>query len=337
MTEGELKTMINLFYKQKNEENSNTSNTDNNQSKIFEQLKKLQTKVDTHDAKITAQSELRQVTEEKINRLQEKIGEIRELYQVLTIEKQDLDKEIGIIKKMIETAKPLELYKQISKTQNQQSILEGKQEIILKKQESFKRTFDDFSHKLKVFSGAEQLLKIQEETKKDLFEIKKINIKISSHAEKLENQFIGIKSKVEHVDTQIGELQSLSEELQKIKKDLQILLESPTLDKKELEELKIAHEQLTDLVIQTFTKLKEKHKFLSQQVQQNHEQNLGNITKVYHYQQKQITYMLSSMENISKKADSFDTETIRKLKKLVLYYLKSNPPNTKPLNLKTQK
>ncbi|MFT4312231.1 MAG: hypothetical protein ACMXYF_03305 [Candidatus Woesearchaeota archaeon] len=315
-----------MFHLKKKEESQETTQVHDNQNTDFaKQIQLLQTKVETQEAKLAAQAELRQVTDGKISRLQEQIGEIKELYQVLSVEKQDLVKQIEITKKLIETAKPLELFKEVSKIQNKQTILEGKYDLAIRKQNAFQSSFDEFSQKLRAFKGADQLIKIQEETKKDLFEVKKMNSKIVAHAEKIENHYIEIKSKVEHVDTQINQMTNLHAELSKLKEDMNKLLNDPEFDKKTYESLKQAHDTLTDLVAQTFSKLKEKQKQIKEDLEKHKDHHQNTINSLKQTTDYHITRFSDSFEKIHTQLSRTDLESIDKLKKWVVYLIKTDP------------
>lgn len=240
--------------------NENQENKDG-LATIRETITRLQTKIESLEAKEEAQKELREMTNKKFESMEEQVGEIREMFKVLSSEKKELEVKIGQTIEIVKQVEPSQIAKKINTTAHQISVIEGKIQLLNKQYDSFKKDFDKFRHKLNVFKGEDELIKLQMRVKEDLDDVHKIAHQAGMHASKMENHFIKINEKATAVQNAMNELKALQESLVQLQMDLTKKYEDDgdksTSDiSKKVDELEETVGSLTDLTTETFDQLK---------------------------------------------------------------------------------
>lgn len=182
---------------------------------LKKRLNYSETKIEGLEAKNQASEALRGLTEKHIDKLSEEIGEIKEMFKILSDEKRNLEIKLNKAVGIVESAKPIELMKKFTKLEGKFSMLEGKISLNSKKFDNFKNELSHFTQKLKLLKGEGELIKLQDRVREDLKTISKINNTANMHASKIENHFIKINEKV-------SSALKLSSELKELKKDLSI-------------------------------------------------------------------------------------------------------------------
>lgn len=251
-----------------------------------QKLLELSTKIEKLESKDQALDNIREMTNKRIDRLSEQIGEVKELFAVLSQEKKEIDKNLAGFEKLVEKTKPEQLLTEVRSLQKQQMILEGKFDLMKSRQAKFQENFESFSEKLKVFKGEDELLKLQKRVAGELQEIERTNRNITLNASKVENSFIKIKEKVVEATTARDDLNEIKKDLLSAKDDLQkkvdsvekmfksaskLQAESPVQNQssnnnqgsaENNDEIQNHIDELTDAMIQNFSKLKERIKVL---------------------------------------------------------------------------
>jgi DNA repair exonuclease SbcCD ATPase subunit len=186
-----------------------------------QKLLELSTKIERLESKDQALDNIREMTNKRIDRLSEQIGEVKELFAVLSQEKKEIDKNLAGFEKLVEKTHPEQLLTEVRSIQKQQMILEGKFDLMKSRQTKFQENFESFSEKLKVFKGEDELLKLQKRVAGEFQEIERINRNITMNASKVENSFIKIKEKVVEATTARDDLNEIKKDLLSMKDDLQ--------------------------------------------------------------------------------------------------------------------
>jgi len=239
-------------------------------ARLSDLLTRLSTKVEMLEAKEEAQKELRELTSQKFDNVTGQIGEIRELFKVLSSEKKELEVKIGQTIEQVRLVQPTQIIKQMTGFAHQLSLVDGKIQLVVKQYDSFKKEFEKFDRKLKVFKGEDELLKLQTRVKQDLDDVSKVSHQASLHASKIENHFIKINEKATALQNGIVELKGLKETLLQLQADLTKEREAQekttpaaatpdvqtTAISEKIKELEETVGGLADLTSETFTKLK---------------------------------------------------------------------------------
>lgn len=89
---------------------------------LHKKIMEISTFIEKLEAKNQANTELRKVTNERISRLSEKIGEIKELFNVVSSEKKDLEIKISEQSAIVKKITPDHIFAVINK--NKQTIAE---------------------------------------------------------------------------------------------------------------------------------------------------------------------------------------------------------------------
>lgn len=165
-------------------------------SLLQDSFMQLSIRLEKVEAKEQASAELRSIQRHSVDHLQEQIGEIKELFQVLEDDKKNLVISIEQTNRIVKSANPMELLKTVRSYDTKIEQNKSKFDLIDKKFSRFETDFKKFSQKLKVFKGEDELLKLQDRTKDDLRNVEKVSMTVNSHASKLENHFIKINEKV---------------------------------------------------------------------------------------------------------------------------------------------
>lgn len=315
-------------------------------------LLELSTKIEKLESKDQALDNIREITNKRIDHLSEQIGEVKELFAVLSQEKKENDKRLTSFEKLVEKTRPEQLLLEVRSIQKQQLILEGKLDLVKTRQNKFQENFDKFSEKLKVFRGEDELLKLQKKVYTELLTIEKINRNITLNTSKAENAFIKVKEQATDVITARDELKDMKKELdeqraeyekklntiQKITDNLPNTIKEGKYDKntliKEILEQKPLQdttnikkyaddkiEELTDAMIENFMKLKEKIKKINEELnnkeQSNKEKitNKNEITKTNNNKTKKTKKDNKKITNKTTKKQIKETQT--KLKQLI--------------------
>jgi chromosome segregation ATPase len=160
-----------------------------------EAVRKLSMDVEKLKVQTEAMLQLRSLQEERFQRMNEEIGDLR---------RRLIDKEKEISQLRIEAAKATEL---VSAVQPQKLMKElqkegAKVEMIRAKQDANRAIIDSVVEEMKnvkgtisTFKGMEMLIKLSEEVKQELSNIKKVEASVEKHANKVESIFGSIQSR----------------------------------------------------------------------------------------------------------------------------------------------
>ena len=214
-------------------------------------------RLDKLEAKQLTQEEIKQVMQSKMDRLSETIGELRELFKILSNDKKELDVSMSKISDKVEKVEPDKIHKKIEKAIVVVDRCEGKVDLLSKKYKVLSEDLEVYTKKLKVFKGENQLLKLQEKVKDDLKVIEVTANKTHRHASKLENHYVKINEKVNDAVRSSKELKKLKEELLDLKVQIRGDLQS-FKDAKDPEALEGRLERLSHLTVDGLSKLKGK-------------------------------------------------------------------------------
>ena len=222
----------------------------NNMKDLYDQIV---VRLDKIDARQSAQEEIKHVLQSRIERLSENIGELKELFKVLSNDKKELEVSISKANASLERVQPEKIDNKMSRMNSNLDKIDGKVDLLDKKYNNLSKEVDKYTRKLKVFKGEDQLLKLQEKVKEDLKSIEATANLTNRHASKLENHYIKINEKVNSSVRAVKELNALKEELENLKFELESQLNNKQ-DSKVDERL----EQLSHLTVDGLSRLKNK-------------------------------------------------------------------------------
>ncbi len=259
-----------LFGQKEDTEGKNTFHIHYKQelANLRDLVTRLSSKIEMLEAREVAQKELREITNQKFDKINEQIGEVREMFKILSSEKKEMEVKISETIELVKTISPQAINRQIVQLTRAQSMSDGKISLLTKQHDTFKKDFDGFSHKLRVFKGEDELIKLQTRVKEDLDEVHKLSHAVSAHASKFENNFIKIGEKATAISTAMSEFKAVKDSLLElqidINKQLATLKEAadPTTQitgvQAKVSEIEESLNNLTDLTVETFESVKKK-------------------------------------------------------------------------------
>jgi len=111
-------------------------------------LKLIDSKISKIEAKDEANSELRRLTNDKIDRLRENIGELKETVREIQSERKEFEVSISKTQALVKSVQPEALRKDIRRLETVDSLSQGKFDMLQKKFLSFESRFQSFEEKL---------------------------------------------------------------------------------------------------------------------------------------------------------------------------------------------
>ena len=253
----------------------------------------LTTRIEKLESKSQAESELRAAIYARIDSLSEQIGEIRELFKVLSNEKRDLDVQFGQVKAIVEKIQPKEILTRIESVSREVEKTSSKFDLVHKQYDAFKKDFNTFSDKLKVFKGEEELLNLQSKVKKELFDAERMANQVSSHASKFETSYLKLRQVQNEAKHAVEEFKSLKKEIDGTLRDASGKIEKldefhEATRKESLAELHQVIDEMSELMATSFSKLKSRQNELTKQLSQ-HQQHVAHIPKLKNW----VAYLAS--------------------------------------------
>jgi chromosome segregation ATPase len=222
-------------------------------------LKLIDSKISKIEAKDEANSELRRLTNDKIDRLRENIGELKETVREIQSERKEFEVSISKTQALVKSVQPEALRKDIRRLETVDSLSQGKFDMLQKKFLSFESRFQSFEEKLRLFKGHEELLQLQSNVTKDLRKVEKTMHMAEVHASKIENHFVKINERVNLAVSLIEEAREIESHIESFKLDdriKQLDLKMNELDSllKDTKENNV--KDLTEVVSRVFQKVK---------------------------------------------------------------------------------
>lgn len=185
-------------------------------------LKVLESKIAKLEAKDEANAELRRLTNEKIDRLRENIGELKETIRDIQSERKEFEVGISKTQALVKSVQPEALRKDIRRLETVDSLTQGKMDMLQKKFNNFETRFQAFEEKLRLFKGHEELLELQNKVSKDLRNVEKTMHISEVHASKIENHFVKINERVNLAVSLIEEAREIEKHIESYKIDERI-------------------------------------------------------------------------------------------------------------------
>jgi len=160
-----------------------------------EALRKLAMDVEKLKAQTEAMLQLRSIQEERFQRTNEEIGDLR---------RRLIDKEKEISQLRIESSKTTELVSAVQPQKLMKELKKGdtKIESVAAKQEANRAIIDSVVEEMKAvknsiltFKGTEMLIQLNEDVKQELNSIKKVELSVEKHANKVESIFGSVQTR----------------------------------------------------------------------------------------------------------------------------------------------
>jgi len=173
------------------------------EGKTDEKAQKLQEKAESSKKEARMQAEIERlkaisesykdlgkVRDERLNRVNEEIGELRSMIFDAEKKMSDLEKKALAAVEMVGQVQPeklmIEVKKQDAKAEAIKNKLEGFHELMSKVMDELK----EIRRKTEAFRGVEQIMQLSQEVRHDLEASKIMESKIKKHADKVESIFI---------------------------------------------------------------------------------------------------------------------------------------------------
>lgn len=198
-------------------------------------------KVEKLAAKVEAFSELRKVDSERLTRVSEGIGELRNLI----LNKEAEMKEIGVkavkAAETIEALQPENMLSEVRKSEAKYQVLEAKIEAANALYNRVMEELKEIRKRLSVFRGAEELLKLNEETSSYLGNIKRVEANIESQANKMGNVYVQFQKQANELLKYHDATSALANEFKTVKNlvdEIRVKAQSALINPKDLDNLK---------------------------------------------------------------------------------------------------
>lgn len=275
-------------------------------------------------AKIEALNEAREAFNERYSNMSEKIGELRSM--IISNErgaeelKVAAEKAVDIIKE----TNPLELLKEVKKT-------EAKYEILQSGIEANKASLDKSNDEIKTlrdtvaqFRGLEAIQKMKEEMKKEIVAFRKIEANIERHSDKAEGMFVELSDRFREISDMNQQVNTLSEVIKEFRKELNSINTKLkwTLKKGEIEEWQSKIEKRfeeVDYLKNGFEKQEEMISNISSQVKEfkSMVEQGGKIRDEIKERLNVLSQHVQKLDHGTGKIERFESVIERSLKKII--------------------
>jgi chromosome segregation ATPase len=178
------------------------------------QITLLQKDVETLHALVDGLREMNKDDQERFQKADEGIGEIRNMLFDKEQELKDLKIQVGKAIDLVENA-------QVEKVLIEKKREDAKIQAIEAKLDSYKALLDSFMNEVKsvrtkidMFKGVEQIIALNNEVKGELTNIQKIQAQIAAHSDKMENIFVDFNKKYTNFSDSHSDIENLRSTVQ---------------------------------------------------------------------------------------------------------------------------
>lgn len=182
-------------------------------------IRKLTMDVDKLKAQVEAFNQMRQVQEQRFQRISEEIGDIRrssiEREREMNIVKLEATKACDLVGSVQPEKLMINLEKEKIKIEELTAMHEANKKLISYMADEIKKLRNDIS----AFRGTESLIKLNDDVKAELNSVKKIQLTVEKHADKVEDIFINLQKKFSDFLKLSDEFKSLQNSFNAVMKD----------------------------------------------------------------------------------------------------------------------
>lgn len=182
-------------------------------------LRKLTMDVDKLKAQIEALNQMRQLSEQRFQRMSEELGDLRrsniEREKEMNLVRLEAAKASDLVGSVQPEKLMMNLEKEKIKTEELTAMHEANKKLISYMADEIKKIKVDIS----AFRGAESLIKLNEEVKDELNSIKKTQLTVEKHADKVEDIFINMQKRFSDFLKLSDEFKSLQNSFSEVMKD----------------------------------------------------------------------------------------------------------------------
>ncbi|OVE74803.1 hypothetical protein BVX95_01020 [archaeon D22] len=190
-----------LFNKKKEEEKEEKISPSEESDEISpDKVFKLVADVDRLKSSVEAESEIRQLNSERFMRVDEEIGELRNM--IIDREKDLSNLEVKATKAadLVSEVQPEALMGEVRKFDLKIDSLKGKLESYHELNDTIMEELKDIRRSVKVFRGVDEVRKMLEDAHKDIRTFAKIEGKVESRADKIEETYDDFLKKYQDID-----------------------------------------------------------------------------------------------------------------------------------------
>ncbi len=144
-------------------------------------------------AQITALNEARETNTERLLRVSEDIGEIRNMVIENEKKMKDIEVKATLSSDLVKEVKPEAFAQQINKTNSGVETLKARIDAMMSLNESIIEELKNIKRQMGLFKGTDAIFKLNDDIKKELINIQKIKATVDGHANKVEQIFIDIQ------------------------------------------------------------------------------------------------------------------------------------------------
>ncbi len=184
-----------------------------------EVIRKLTMDVDKLKAQAEAFNQMRQLSEQRFQRISEELGDLRrssiEREKEMNLVKLEATKASDLVGSVQPEKLMINLEKEKIKIEELTAMHEANKKLISYMADEIKRIKTDIA----AFRGAESLIKLNEEIKEELNAIKKAELTVEKHADKVEDIFINLQKKFSDFLKLSDEFKSLQNSFNAVMKD----------------------------------------------------------------------------------------------------------------------
>lgn len=245
------------------------------------------------NARIQSLSEQQKVAGERFSRVNEQIGELRQM--VLESDKKFQTLEVKALKAvdLVDTVQPdklmIEIQKQDGKVEALRASIEGN-EIIMK---NMTEELREIRKKLQFFKGIDQVTKMYDEVKEELSEIKKTEASVQRHADKVETIFGEFQKTFQ-------EFNQYSDRLKGVEKNLQ--QNSKNIDEAKVKAIEAAKKADLDKLVKKVDDFEKHASKAVELINKRGSQDTAELRKRFKDMEKKMTEMFNKRFEESKKA-----------------------------------
>ncbi|MFA6088774.1 MAG: hypothetical protein WC755_02840 [Candidatus Woesearchaeota archaeon] len=211
-----------FFSKKESVDTSNSSGATSDSSSEDEMkgapkaVLKLRNDVDSLNAQIFANSEMRKVSNERFAAIQETIGEMKNqlIEKDKTISKiqAKAEKAAGLV----ESVKPEQFMIELKRLDTKILALKGKIENTESIFNTVLEEMKGMRQKMSVFKGVEDIIKLNDDVKKELRGVQQVEARVTAHSDKVEGIFIEAQKKFNQFKDLDDKIKSVSENVKEL-------------------------------------------------------------------------------------------------------------------------
>ena len=180
-------------------------------------------------AQVNALSEVREATNERLLRISEQIGEIRNMVVENEKNMKDIEVKAMMASDMVREVRPERFSQQITKLDTKSETLKARIDAVMSLNENIVEELKNIKRQMGLFKGTDAIFKLNDEIRKELIDIQKIKSMVDGHANKVEQIFIDVQKNFrdfKKVENDAQNAISISSDLQKDVTSIKIRLQA---------------------------------------------------------------------------------------------------------------